>query len=107
MSLGVFAAALRGARASLDFVLMRRFARLDPPDVAATPRLVARRGADMTLEILWFCLIAVLWGGYFVLEGFDFGVGMLLPFLGRDEDDRSTMLETDRAASGTATRSGS
>jgi cytochrome d ubiquinol oxidase subunit II len=44
------------------------------------------------LQDLWFVLIAVLWGGYFVLEGFDFGVGMLLPFLGRDEEDRSLML---------------
>jgi cytochrome bd ubiquinol oxidase subunit II len=48
----------------------------------------------MTLEIVWFCLIAVLWGGYFVLEGFDFGVGQLLPFLARDEDDRSKLLAT-------------
>jgi cytochrome d ubiquinol oxidase subunit II len=48
----------------------------------------------MSLEIFWFCLIAVLWGGYFLLEGFDFGVGILLPFLPRDEDERSTMLKT-------------
>jgi cytochrome bd ubiquinol oxidase subunit II len=48
----------------------------------------------MTLEIFWFCLIAVLWGGYFVLEGFDFGVGMLLPFLPRKEGERSAMLQT-------------
>ena len=33
----------------------------------------------------WFGLIAVLWAGFFVLEGFDFGVGILLPFTGRDE----------------------
>ena len=33
----------------------------------------------MTLEILWFCLLAFFWTAYFVLEGFDFGVGMLLP----------------------------
>jgi cytochrome d ubiquinol oxidase subunit II len=48
----------------------------------------------MSLEIFWFCLIAVLWGGYFLLEGFDFGVGILLPFLPRDERERSTMLQT-------------
>jgi cytochrome bd ubiquinol oxidase subunit II len=48
----------------------------------------------MSLQIFWFCLIAVLWGGYFLLEGFDFGVGILLPFLPRDERERSTMLET-------------
>jgi len=36
-----------------------------------------------TLQIVWFVLIAVLWIGYLALEGFDFGVGMLLPILGR------------------------
>jgi len=46
------------------------------------------------LEIFWFCLIGVLWGCYFVLEGFDFGVGILLPFLPRNEDERSVMLST-------------
>ncbi|MGC0142761.1 cytochrome d ubiquinol oxidase subunit II [Pseudactinotalea sp. Z1732] len=39
----------------------------------------------MELTTIWFVLIAVLWVGYFVLEGFDFGVGMLLPVLGRDD----------------------
>src|SRR3954470_13007836 len=48
----------------------------------------------MGLETFWFCLIGVLWGGYFLLEGFDFGVGILLPFLPRDEGEHSTMLET-------------
>jgi cytochrome d ubiquinol oxidase subunit II len=48
----------------------------------------------MDLQILWFVLIAVLWSGYFLLEGFDFGVGMLLPFLPRDERERSAMFET-------------
>ncbi|HEX8856180.1 MAG TPA: cytochrome d ubiquinol oxidase subunit II [Thermoleophilaceae bacterium] len=48
----------------------------------------------MGLEVFWFCLIGVLWGGYFLLEGFDFGVGMLLPLLGRKESDRKTMFET-------------
>ena len=37
----------------------------------------------MSLENFWFLLIAVLFIGYFVLEGFDFGVGMLMPILGR------------------------
>jgi len=48
----------------------------------------------MDLQTVWFVLIAVLWGGYFLLEGFDFGVGMLLPFLPRDERERGEMLET-------------
>ena len=40
----------------------------------------------MELTTVWFILIAVLWIGYFVLEGFDFGVGMLMPVLGRGKD---------------------
>src|SRR5262245_44097600 len=48
----------------------------------------------MDLELLWFCLIAILWAGYFLLEGFDFGVGMLLPVVPRDESERRTMLRT-------------
>lgn len=39
----------------------------------------------MELTTVWFMLIAVLWTGYFVLEGFDFGVGMLFPVLGRGD----------------------
>ncbi len=37
----------------------------------------------MDLNIFWFGLIAFLYIGFFVLEGFDFGVGILLPILGR------------------------
>jgi cytochrome d ubiquinol oxidase subunit II len=48
----------------------------------------------MDLEILWFVIVAFFWCGYFVLEGFDFGVGMLLPFVPRDESERSTMLHS-------------
>jgi len=48
----------------------------------------------MTLPILWFLIIAVLWLGYLFLEGFDFGVGMLLPILGRGEADRRVMINT-------------
>ena len=48
----------------------------------------------MTLQIVWFCLLCFLWTGYFVLEGFDFGVGMLLPVLGRTEQDRHAMFES-------------
>ena len=48
----------------------------------------------MTLPIVWFILIAVLWTGYLALEGFDFGVGMLLRILGRDERERRAMVRT-------------
>jgi cytochrome d ubiquinol oxidase subunit II len=48
----------------------------------------------MTLNDVWFILIAVLWIGYFVLEGFDFGVGILLRVLGRDEPQRRVLINT-------------
>ena len=48
----------------------------------------------MDLQELWFCLLAFFFGGYFVLEGFDFGVGMLLPFLPRNEGERSAMFRS-------------
>ena len=48
----------------------------------------------MNLATFWFILIAILWSGYFVLEGFDFGVGILVPFLGRDDTERRTMINT-------------
>ena len=39
----------------------------------------------MDLATFWFIVLGVLWTGYFVLEGFDFGVGILLPVLGRKQ----------------------
>jgi cytochrome bd ubiquinol oxidase subunit II len=45
-------------------------------------------GPVASLNTAWFALIGVLWTGYFVLEGFDFGVGMLSLALGRDDIDR-------------------
>ena len=46
------------------------------------------------LQILWFILIAILWIGFFFLEGFDFGVGMLLPFLGKKDEERRAIINT-------------
>jgi cytochrome d ubiquinol oxidase subunit II len=46
------------------------------------------------LQILWFGLIIVLWVGYFLLEGFDFGVGILSPFVGKDDVERRMVLGT-------------
>ncbi len=42
----------------------------------------------MSLEILWFAIVAVFWTGFLILEGFDFGVGMLHRFIGRSDDER-------------------
>ena len=47
-----------------------------------------------TLQIIWFVLIAVLWIGYITLEGFGFGVGMLLKILPRNEKERRLTLNT-------------
>jgi cytochrome d ubiquinol oxidase subunit II len=48
----------------------------------------------MDLQLFWFAVIAFFWAGYFILEGFDFGVGILLPFVGRDDEERQELLET-------------
>ncbi|WP_320068729.1 cytochrome d ubiquinol oxidase subunit II [Micromonospora sp. RTGN7] len=48
----------------------------------------------MELTTIWFLLVAVLFTGYFILEGFDFGVGMLLPVLGRNDKERRVLINT-------------
>jgi cytochrome d ubiquinol oxidase subunit II len=49
---------------------------------------------DIDLGTVWFVLIAVLWTGYLVLEGFDFGVGMLMSFLPRTEKEKRVLVNT-------------
>ncbi|HET6209589.1 MAG TPA: cytochrome d ubiquinol oxidase subunit II [Jatrophihabitans sp.] len=46
------------------------------------------------MQAFWFGVIAVLWAGFFVLEGFDFGVGLLLPVVARNESGRSVLLRS-------------
>lgn len=46
------------------------------------------------LNTLWFILITVLFIGFFILEGFDYGVGILLPFLSKDDQDRRVIINT-------------
>ena len=48
----------------------------------------------MQLVPFWFILIAVLWTGFFILEGFDFGVGMLHSAVGRDDAERRAAINT-------------
>lgn len=48
----------------------------------------------MELHDVWFVLIAVLWIGYFFLEGFDFGVGVLTKLLARDRAERRVLINT-------------
>ncbi len=48
----------------------------------------------MDLNTVWFLLIGVLFTGFFVLEGFDYGVGILLPLLGKSDDDRRIIINT-------------
>lgn len=46
------------------------------------------------LDVVWFILVCVLFAGFFVLEGFDYGVGILLPFLGKTDVERRQMINT-------------
>lgn len=48
----------------------------------------------MDLNTIWYVLITVLFIGYFILEGFDFGVGMLLPILGKNDTARRIIINT-------------
>ncbi|MFJ2230976.1 cytochrome d ubiquinol oxidase subunit II [Streptomyces halstedii] len=48
----------------------------------------------MELHDVWFVLIAVLWTGYFFLEGFDFGIGVLTKLLARDRKERRVLINT-------------
>lgn len=48
----------------------------------------------MELNTLWFILIGVLFTGFFILEGFDYGVGILHLFLAKDDDERRVMMNT-------------
>lgn len=48
----------------------------------------------MDLNIVWFILITILFIGFFFLEGFDYGVGILLPFIGKDDRSRRAVINT-------------
>jgi cytochrome bd ubiquinol oxidase subunit II len=48
----------------------------------------------MDLNVLWFVLICVLFCGFFFLEGFDYGVCILMPFLGKNDTDRRILINT-------------
>ena len=48
----------------------------------------------MDLNTLWFVLVAVLFTGFFVLEGFDYGVGILLPFVAKTDSERRRVINT-------------
>ena len=48
----------------------------------------------MELNVIWFILLTVLFVGFFFLEGFDYGVGVLLPFLGKNDLERRILINT-------------
>jgi len=48
----------------------------------------------MDLNTVWFIIVTILFIGFFFLEGFDYGVGMLLPFLGKDDDERRAIINS-------------
>ena len=97
--------------AIIEIGLMIRAIKIGPPEeVAADPydidsdakqlsvtyQATAQRPGKRIMELttVWIILIAVLWSGYFVLEGFDFGVGMLLPIVAKDEAERRAVITT-------------
>lgn len=48
----------------------------------------------MELNVLWFILVTILFIGFFFLEGFDYGVGMLNPIMGKSDEERRIILNT-------------
>jgi len=48
----------------------------------------------MILQTVWFILVTILFIGFFFLEGFDYGVGILLPFLGKKDEERRAIINT-------------
>ena len=78
----------------------RRPRRTPSAPSSPSPTRSSRWTITTALQTLWFVLIRVLWIGYFVLEGFDFGVGMLLRVLGRDEQRPRAASSTHRAGLG-------
>lgn len=48
----------------------------------------------MDLQAVWFLLITILFTGFFILEGFDYGVGILLPFLGKNDKERRMIINS-------------
>lgn len=60
--------------------------------------LPRERGCEMdalyVLQVIWFVLWGVLWSAYFMLDGFVFGMGMLHPFLPKNENEKQAMIAT-------------
>lgn len=48
----------------------------------------------MSLQVLWFILIATLFAGFFLLEGFDYGVGALVPVIGKTDSERRVLINS-------------
>ena len=64
------------------------------------------------LETIWFALWGILWAVYFVLDGFDFGIGTLAPFIAKNENEKravynsmATLLERQRGLADNRRRS--
>ena len=96
-------AALRRARGRRGVAVHARAARAGPSrapkpvtrtPTATTTCLRLLSVLTMDLQTLWFVVVAVLWTGFLILEGFDFGVAALLPVVGRTESERHLMLRT-------------
>ena len=80
----------------------------DPADRPAGRRTPDRRqsiradllGGHASRHTLWFILLTILWVGFFVLEGFDFGVGMLHTIVGKTDTEQRDRDQHDRSLVG-------
>src|SRR3954451_17009802 len=68
--------------------------RTAPARTKTHPSSLSPIEVPMTLVNFWFLVLAVLWTGFFILEGFDFGVGMLHGVVAKDEIGRRTAINT-------------
>src|SRR3954463_16391854 len=68
--------------------------RTAPARTKTHPSSLSPIEVPMTLVTFWFLVLTVLWTGFFVLEGFDFGVGMLRGVVSRDEVERRAVIAT-------------
>ena len=95
LSLAGFVAALHGRCSSSTLYLMRKYVAARALEPGTTAGITTpRAGHDLrcfdyaTLKVIWWLLLGVLLVGFAILDGFDLGVGMLLPFVGRTDAER-------------------
>ena len=86
---------LYGTLAIVDIYLLTKFARKGPDENLSSIISPSKaRRYNMEFQIIWFILWGVLWAVYFMLDGFDFGAGILLSLLAHNETEKKTIIHT-------------